>query len=417
MGQDLQGVTGDDGRSDAVHRPHGRAVMAFGVGVDDVVVDEREVVDELDGHRAGHPDLGVGPRRLGGEDGQGRPDALAARQSRPGCRRGRSSPCGRWPAGGSRAPDARWPRSGPGRRPGGTGPGPRGRQWSGSRHLLGVGWLKGVRQGQGRPGPVLVAVRDAPARGVPARATAAAARPLRTAPSMVAGQPVSVHAPATARPGQEVAGPGRSRAVPGRARKVAARSLVTRESTSRAPAASGSRRPSSAATHWVRSSGRRPSRSSAAEIDTATYCGPCGSLGIPDEAVRSNTHSAGDPRPAKSGQRVTGRSKTRCTSTTGEVPRSARSVLVGDGTGRQQRPGRVVGNGHDHGVGRQGLQPAVVTEKRAAAPIDRGRAPRPGPRPPDGLRRRPARGRRRPARRAVARAAPGSNRCRRRRRP
>ena len=30
-------------------------------------------------------------------------------------------------------------------------------------------------------------------------------------------------------------------------------------------------------------------------------------------------------------------------------------VLVGYGPGRQQRPGRVVGNGHDHGIGREGL--------------------------------------------------------------
>ena len=97
VGQDLQGVAGDDGRADPVHGPHRRAVMALGVGVDDVVVDEREVVDQLHGHGARYADLGVRPGRLGGEDGEGGPDALAARRARPDGRRGRSSPCGSWP--------------------------------------------------------------------------------------------------------------------------------------------------------------------------------------------------------------------------------------------------------------------------------------------------------------------------------
>ena len=84
VGQDLQGVAGDDGRADAVHRPHRRPVMAFGVGVDDVVVDEREVVDQLDGHAAGTPTSRIGAGRLGSEHGQGGPDALAARRRSTG---------------------------------------------------------------------------------------------------------------------------------------------------------------------------------------------------------------------------------------------------------------------------------------------------------------------------------------------
>ncbi len=44
MGQDLHGVAGDDSGTNAKGGPHGRPVMAFGVGVDDVVMDEREVV-------------------------------------------------------------------------------------------------------------------------------------------------------------------------------------------------------------------------------------------------------------------------------------------------------------------------------------------------------------------------------------
>ena len=81
VSEDLQGVAGDDRRPDPVHRPHRRPVMPFGVDVDDVIVDEREVVDQLHRHRPGHADLGVGPGGFGGQDGQGGPDALAARAS------------------------------------------------------------------------------------------------------------------------------------------------------------------------------------------------------------------------------------------------------------------------------------------------------------------------------------------------
>ena len=49
-----------------------------------------------------------------------------------------------------------------------------------------------------------------------ARAARAAVRPLRTAPSIVGGQPVSVQAPARWRPGTAVRGPGRSLCVAGR---------------------------------------------------------------------------------------------------------------------------------------------------------------------------------------------------------
>src|SRR5215472_1751174 len=52
--------------------------------------------------------------------------------------------------------------------------------------------------------------------------------PLRTAPSIVSGQPVSVHAPASTSPGTEVAAPGRIAPIPGTCRNVARRSLVTK---------------------------------------------------------------------------------------------------------------------------------------------------------------------------------------------
>ena len=62
------------------------------------------------------------------------------------------------------------------------------------------------------------------------RSSAAAARPLRTAPSIVSGQPVSVHAPASTRPGRAVAAFGRSAPLPGVWRNVARRSRVTKNS-------------------------------------------------------------------------------------------------------------------------------------------------------------------------------------------
>jgi hypothetical protein len=51
--------------------------------------------------------------------------------------------------------------------------------------------------------------------------TRAAVRPERTALSIVAGQPVAVHAPARVTLGREVNGPGRREAVPGRSATVA----------------------------------------------------------------------------------------------------------------------------------------------------------------------------------------------------
>ena len=76
-----------------------------------------------------------------------------------------------------------------------------------------------------------------------ASAATAAAWPLRTAPSIVAGQPVSVQAPARNRPFMCVRGPGRSRPAPGAARKVAAFSRVTSKRSMRASRGAGSRRP------------------------------------------------------------------------------------------------------------------------------------------------------------------------------
>ena len=74
----LERVADDDRLADAEERPHGRAVTALAVAVDHVVVQQREVVDELDGDRARHADRRERAGRLGREDRQRGPDALAA---------------------------------------------------------------------------------------------------------------------------------------------------------------------------------------------------------------------------------------------------------------------------------------------------------------------------------------------------
>jgi hypothetical protein len=62
----------------------------------------------------------------------------------------------------------------------------------------------------------------------------AAARPERTALSIVAGQPVAVQAPARVTSGREVSGPGLFAAVPGRSATVAFGSRLTRDQRSSA---------------------------------------------------------------------------------------------------------------------------------------------------------------------------------------
>jgi hypothetical protein len=59
-------------------------VTAFAVAVDDVVVEQREVVDELDRDRTGYPVPRVGARGLRRQHGQRGADPLA-----PGARTGR----------------------------------------------------------------------------------------------------------------------------------------------------------------------------------------------------------------------------------------------------------------------------------------------------------------------------------------
>lgn len=78
VGQREQRVADQDRLRGAVHLPYGVTVSALLVAVHQVVVQQREVVHEFDGHRAGDAGLGRSARRLGGQQGERRADGLAA---------------------------------------------------------------------------------------------------------------------------------------------------------------------------------------------------------------------------------------------------------------------------------------------------------------------------------------------------
>ena len=67
LGERQQGVTDDHRLADAEQGPHRGAVTAFRVVIDDVVMDQREVVDELDRHGTRDPELRRHADRLGGQ--------------------------------------------------------------------------------------------------------------------------------------------------------------------------------------------------------------------------------------------------------------------------------------------------------------------------------------------------------------
>src|SRR5581483_6701227 len=108
-------------------------------------------------------------------------------------------------------------------------------------------------------------------RCAPSSAACAAAAPLRTALSIVAGQPVAVQAPARKRPGTFVAAAGRCRAVPGTPRNVARGSRVTKKERTSADRAAGSRSASAARNSSRSSSEVRSPYASAPESEIARY--------------------------------------------------------------------------------------------------------------------------------------------------
>ncbi len=211
VGQGEQGVADEDGLGGAVHLPDGVAVPALFVAVHQVVVQQREVVDQLHGDGAGDAGLGLGAGDLRGEHREGGAYGLAAVPVR-------GVALGVDPAevvGGNRvhgrcqAVDGR-----PQYR---CGKGPAALQERGHVHRGPPSGLRGRghsghslssccgTEGAGACRALLIEHQAASSnskrwrgRGRPrAPSTASAAlTPLRTALSMVAGHPVAVHAPA-----------------------------------------------------------------------------------------------------------------------------------------------------------------------------------------------------------------------------
>ena len=165
---------------------------AFGVVVHDVVVNQREVVDQLHRHRPGERHRGRSAHRLGRQDGQGGPDPFTVTPRRQGL------PVGVNPA------EVVAGRGGqPGRKPVDGRPQSRLDQGAGPLQHIGDAVFAGHAT-EGALAPVANPAANRPAL-----------TPLRTAPSMVAGQPVSHHAPARNTPGMAHSGPTRRRWVPG----------------------------------------------------------------------------------------------------------------------------------------------------------------------------------------------------------
>src|SRR5579864_4404254 len=169
--------------------------------------------------------------------------------------------------------------------------------------------------------------------------TAAAARcPLRTAPSIVAGRPVSVQSPAMKRPGTDVTPAGRGGA-PGAIENDARGSRTTTDRRHRAAAAAGSNRPSSrvavAATVAL-----SPVTRSVAPLDTIAIW----PAAVPKMALLSNAQCIGLPtkptKPSIGGVR-TGRSNHRFAVTIGDdAVRAACSQIAASSAGLRssQRP-------------------------------------------------------------------------------
>ncbi len=240
-------VAGEDRRRRAPDRPHRRAVAALGVAVHEVVVQQREVVHQLDGHPAGHADGSVGRRtRAAASSASAGRSALPPPPGRPtvavdpaqvvgGLRRaGRVEPVTAARSAGSTRSRQRRSTAATSTVVGSTCAGTvapsvvaavtrrpaHGRRVRGRR--IGAG-------GRGAPG------HD---RG---RTPSAAHGTLhRRGPSGV-GPRAGQHERRAARSGRPVVG----RRCPGAGRNVAWGSRVTKTSSSRAPAAAGSSRPSS----------------------------------------------------------------------------------------------------------------------------------------------------------------------------
>ena len=176
--------------TDAVFGPQSRLVSAFNIAVDDVVVDEREIVDDLDGDCPGEADALLGA-------------ALLPRQREPGAHELAS-------------PGEVFAHRGPQRRAEAEHGRVDGLGNHRSHPRQGLrcdeSAVAPCRGGDRRHVPAPSSCRGSPTPVSEPRASArkAARWPLRTAPSMVAGQPVSHDAPARNKPGTSVTVAGRN---------------------------------------------------------------------------------------------------------------------------------------------------------------------------------------------------------------
>ena len=183
-------VAGEDRLALAEDGPPGRTVAPFEIAVHDVVVQQREVVHQLDGDRAGQrrrrrcrrPPRPTAPPGSGGSP--------CRRRSRPGCRPGRTSRAGR-----TRCSRIRASSSVP--------TAARSACWTERAHAADC-----LRVRCDSCGDLHSLLGGTPS------ASSAAAMPLRTALSIVSGQPVAVHDPASHRPSRPDRLDGRNVAVP-----------------------------------------------------------------------------------------------------------------------------------------------------------------------------------------------------------
>src|SRR6266849_6566322 len=162
-------------------------------------------------------------------------------------------------------------------------------------------------------------------RGAPAtRSTASAARyPLRTAPSIVAGQPVADQSPARNNPRTDVSCFGRQRSTPGSGENVAAASLITVAFTNCASRAAGSACRTSLRQRSMISWRDFGNKSYDALITNCRYCPAvavfAGSFESPYNSVLLKIHCVVVSSRVTNGSFITWRSNQKCTPVMGET--------------------------------------------------------------------------------------------------
>ena len=208
--------------------------------------------------------------------------------------------------------------------------------------------------------------------------------PLRTAPSIVAGQPVSVHAPARYRPGTRCGGgpqrPGAGHG-PERRRPLLGDDGVEHRRV-RGPAGSSC----SSASRISATRARRTAGRSARRRRTATRPGTGPRRARRRRCGRTPT-APGVSTPAASSRSVTRRSKTTCTLTIGDAPSSAKAVRARrqrrSAAARQRRRGgraSTTASATTYPSSRSTPQTAPSADARCPRPVRRSRISTPAAR-------------------------------------